>query len=88
MTRLLPALISAILLTAGPAFAHDNAEEAKKWCTDAHMKQMDDGVAKIADKAKQKDAAMHLTMSKDAMKANDMAGCVKHMEEAHNVMGL
>ena len=52
------------------------------------MKQMDDEIAKMADAAKQKEAKSHLTMSKDAMKAKDTAGCVKHMEEAHKAMGL
>jgi hypothetical protein len=27
-------------------------------------------------------------MSKDAMKAKDNDGCVKHMEETHKAMGL
>ncbi len=66
-----------------------NAEDkGKEWCTDAHMKQMDDSISKMTDAAKQKDAKTHLTMSKDAMKANDVAGCVKHMEVAHKAMGL
>ncbi len=67
------------------AFAQD---KAKDWCTDAHMKQMDDSIAKMTDAAKQKEAESHLSASKDAMKAKDSAGCVKHMEAAHKAMGL
>jgi hypothetical protein len=63
-------------------------DKAKNWCTDAHMKQMDDQIAKMTDAAKKKEAESHLTMSKDAMKAKDNAACVKHMEEAHKSMGL
>ena len=70
-----------------PSYAQDT-DKGKDWCTDAHMKQMDDNIAKMTDAAKQKEAKSHLTMSKDAMKAKDMAGCVKHMEEAHKAMGL
>lgn len=71
-----------------PASAQNAADKEKEWCTDAHMKQMDDDIAKMTDATKQKEAKSHLTMSKDAMKAKDMAGCVKHMEEAHKAMGL
>ena len=71
-----------------PAYAQDTTDKGKEWCTDAHMKQMDDDIAKMTDAAKQKEAKNHLTMSKDAMKAKDTAGCVKHMEEAHKAMGL
>ena len=69
-----------------PAYAQ--ADKGKEWCTDTHMQQMDDSIAKMTDAAKQKEAKSHLTASKDAMKANDTAGCVKHMEEAHKAMGL
>lgn len=73
------------VMSCVPVHAQD---KAKDWCTDAHMKQMDDSIAKMADAAKQKDAKSHLAMSKDAMKAKDTAGCVKHMEAAHKAMGL
>ena len=71
-----------------PAYAQDTTDKAKEWCTDAHMQQMEADIAKMTDAAKQKEANSHLAMSKDAMKANDNAGCVKHMEESHKAMGL
>ena len=57
-------------------------------CTDAHMKQMDDMIAKMTDAAKKKEATTALDMSKAAMHAGDKAGCVQHMNEAHKAMGL
>jgi hypothetical protein len=75
-------------LACVPAYAQDTADKGKDWCTDAHMKQMEDSIAKMTDAAKQKEAKTHLTASKDAMKAKDTSGCVKHMEEAHKAMGL
>ncbi len=76
------------LVALVPAYAQEKMDMGKEWCTDAHMKQMDDDIAKMSDAAKQKEAKGHLAMSKDAMKAKDTAGCVKHMEEAHKAMGL
>lgn len=73
------ALIGATL--AGPAFAAD-------LCNDAHMKQMDGMIAKMADAGKQKEATAALDASKAAMKAGDNAGCMKHMDEAHAAMGM
>jgi len=84
-----PALAAfAAIIACFPAYGQDAADKGKEWCTDAHMKQMDDSIAKMTDAAKQKEAKSHLTASKDAMKAKDTAGCVKHMEEAHKAMGL
>lgn len=57
-------------------------------CTDAHMKQMDDMIAKMTDAAKQKEATAALDQSKAAMKKGDKAGCMKYMDEAHKAMGL
>jgi hypothetical protein len=57
-------------------------------CNDAHMKQMDEMIAKMTDAAKQKEATMHLDMSKAEMKKGNTAECMKHMEEAHKAMGL
>jgi hypothetical protein len=76
------------LMALVPAYGQEKMDKGKEWCTDAHMKQMDADIAKMSDAAKQKEANSHLTMSKDAMKAKDTAGCVKHMEEAHKAMGL
>ena len=80
-------MVAAFLavMACTPASAQDKATE---WCTDTHMKQMDDSIAKMTDAAKQKEAKSHLAASKDALKAKDSAGCVKHMEAAHKVMGL
>ena len=36
----------------------------------------------------EKEATMHLDMSKAEMKKGDMAACMKHMNEAHKAMGL
>ena len=57
-------------------------------CNDAHMKQMDDMIAKMTDTAMQKQATAALDMSKAAMKKGDTAECMKHMEEAHKAMGM
>jgi hypothetical protein len=57
-------------------------------CNDAHMKQMDEMIAKMTDAAKQKEATMHLDMSKAEMKKGNAAECMKHMEEAHKAMGM
>jgi hypothetical protein len=52
------------------------------------MKQMDEMIAKMTDAAKQKEATMHLDMSKAEMKKGNTAECMKHMEEAHKAMGM
>jgi len=65
-----------------PAYA------AQDLCNDAHMKQMDDMIAKMTDATKQKEATAALDMSKAAMKKGDKAGCMKHMEAAHKAMGI
>lgn len=57
-------------------------------CNDAHMKQMDEMIAKMTDAAKKKEATMHLDMSKAEMKKGDKAACMKHMNEAHQAMGM
>jgi hypothetical protein len=61
---------------------------AQDLCNDAHMKQMDDMIAKMTDATKQKEATTALDMSKAAMKKGDKAGCMKHMEAAHKAMGM
>ena len=57
-------------------------------CNDAHMKQMDDMIAKMTDPAKKTEATTHLDMSKAEMKKGNTAECMKHMDEAHKAMGL
>jgi len=57
-------------------------------CNDAHMKQMDEMIAKMTDAAKKKEAMMHLDMSKAEMKKGNTAECMKHMDEAHKAMGM
>jgi hypothetical protein len=79
-TSLAAAFVALLALT--PAYA------AEDLCNDAHMKQMDEMIAKMTDAAKQKEAMMHLDMSKTEMKEGDKADCMKHMEEAHKAMGL
>jgi hypothetical protein len=61
---------------------------AEDLCNDAHMKQMDDMIAKMTDVAKKKEATMHLDMSKAEMKKGNTAECMKHMNEAHKAMGM
>ena len=61
---------------------------AQDLCTDAHMKQMDDMIAKMTDAAKKKEATTALDMSKAAMKKGDKTGCMRHMNEAHKAMGM
>jgi hypothetical protein len=70
------------LACLSPAYA------GSKERTDAHMKQLDDMIAKMTDAAKKKEAITHLDMSKAAMKKGDTAGCMKYMGEAHKAMGL
>ena len=79
-TSLAAAFVAALALT--PAYA------AEDLCTEAHMKQMDEMIAKMTDAAKKKEATMHLDMSKAEMKEGDKADCMKHMEEAHKAMGM
>jgi hypothetical protein len=76
--------VAAFLTTMAfsPAFA------AQDLCNDAHMKQMDDMIAKMTDAAKKKEATMHLDMSKAKMKKGNTAGCMEHMNEAHKAMGM
>ena len=57
-------------------------------CNDAHMKQMDEMIAKMTDTAKKEEATMHLDMSKAEMKKGNTAECMKHMDEAHKAMGM
>jgi hypothetical protein len=71
----------ALIALAAPAFAEDE-------CTPGHMKKMDQMIAKMSDAAKQKEAKMHLDMSKAAMEKGDKSGCMQHMQEAHKAMGL
>ena len=79
-TSLVPAFLA--LMALSPAYA------APDLCNDAHMKQMDDMIAKMTDAAKQKEATTHLDMSKAEMKKGNEAGCMEHMQEAHKAMGL
>ena len=75
------AAVFMLIIGFTPAYAAD-------LCNDAHMKQMDDMIAKMTDPAKQKEAMAALDQSKAAMKAGDNATCMKYMDEAHKAMGL
>jgi hypothetical protein len=79
---------ASVALIASTAVHAQNTDKAKAWCNDAHMKKMDDAVAKISDPSKKQAAMTALDASKAAMKKKDMAGCVKSMMEAHKAMGL
>src|SRR5262249_4864220 len=89
-TLMLKAIFTAafVAMACAPAYAQDAETKGKKWCTDAHMKQMDASIAKMTDAAMQKEAKSHLAASKSAMQAKDTAGCVSHMEQAHKAMGM
>ena len=77
-------LIAAfIAFTLSPAFA-----ASQDLCNDAHMKQMDEIDRQDDRRRQKKEATMHLDMSKAEMKKGDMAACMKHMNEAHQAMGL
>jgi hypothetical protein len=69
-------------------FGLSQASAAQDLCNDAHMKQMDEMIAKMTDAAKQKEATAALDKSKAAMKAGNNAECMKYMDEAHKAMGL
>jgi hypothetical protein len=75
--------VAALMMVLGSIQAY-----AQDLCNDAHMKQMDEMIAKMTDAAKQKEANAALDQSKAAMKAGDTAGCMKYMDEAHKAMGL
>ena len=81
MIKTLPVMALLIAISLSPAFA--GAE-----CTEAHMKLMDDMIAKMTDASKKAEAAKHLDMSKAEMKKGNETGCIKHMEEAHQAMGM
>lgn len=77
-------LAAAFIIVMGLSYAY----AAQDLCNDAHMKQMDQMIAKMTDAAKQKEATAALDQSKAAMKAGDTAGCMKYMDAAHKAMGL
>ena len=79
-TSVLAAFLATVALS--PTYA------AQDLCNEAHMKQMDDMIAKMTDATKKKEAMTALDMSKAAMKKGDTATCMKHMDEAHKAMGL
>ena len=78
---LIAAFIAVTALSPASAASQD-------LCNDAHMKQMDEMIAKMTDATKKKEATMHLDMSKAEMKKGDTAACMKHMNEAHKAMGM
>ena len=78
---LIAAFIAVTALSPASAASQD-------LCNDAHMKQMDEMIAKMTDATKKKEATMHLDMSKAEMKKGNMAECMKHMNEAHHAMGM
>jgi len=82
MLKSLIAASAMVLIGLGQAYA------AQDLCNDAHMKQMDEMIAKMTDPAKQKEATAALDKSKAAMKAGNTEECMKYMDEAHKAMGL
>ena len=80
------AYLSRLYRRNGPLSA--TSAGSQDLCNDAHMKQMDEMIAKMTDATKKKEATMHLDMSKAEMKKGNTAECMKHMNEAHKAMGL
>ena len=78
-------LVATFITTAICSVAFAGAQDL---CTDAHMKKMDEMIAKMTDAAKKKEATTHLEMSKAEMKKGNTAGCMRHMNEAHKAMGM
>ena len=68
--------------------AVSTAHAGQHLCTDAHMTQMDNMIAKMSDADKQKEATAALDQSKAAMKAGNNAECMKYLMDAHKAMGL
>ena len=79
------ALIAAFIAVAALSPSTAGSQDM---CNDAHMKQMDEMIAKMTDAAKKKEATTHLEMSKAEMKKGDTPACMKHMNEAHKAMGM
>jgi hypothetical protein len=79
---------TSLVLAFVAAFVASQAYAAEDLCTDAHMKQMDDMIAKMPDANKKKEATRHLDMSKAELKKGDKAACMKHMQESHKSMGM
>ena len=82
---MLKAPLLASLLTV---FGLSQASAAQDLCNDAHMKQMDQMIAKMTDADKKQEANEALDKSKAAMKAGDNEECMKYMDAAHKAMGL
>jgi hypothetical protein len=82
------AMLKTSLMAAFVAVMLSPAYAAEDMCNDAHMKQMDEMIAKMTDASKKKEATKHLDMSKAEMKKGDKAACMKHMNEAHKAMGM
>jgi hypothetical protein len=80
-TAMIAAFMAATALSPASAVSQD-------LCNDAHMKQMDEMIAKMTDAAKKKEATMHLDKAKAEMKKGNTAECMKHMNEAHKAMGM
>jgi hypothetical protein len=83
MLKLIPVAAVMTFMALSPANA-----ASQDLCTDAHMQQMDKMIAAMTDAAKQKEATMHLDMSKAEMKKGNTAGCMEHMAETHKAMGM
>ena len=76
---MLKAILAAAFVVGyriGSAYGEEKPDKAKEWCTDAHMKQMDDQVSKMTDAGKKKTAMKQIEKSKAEMKKGDMKGCV------------
>jgi hypothetical protein len=90
MLKVLSMVAAVAVLSFSPAYAaSDECTDARMLsATDAHMKKMNQMIAEVTDAAKEREATMHLDMSKAEMKKGNTAGCMEHMEETHKAMGL
>jgi agmatine/peptidylarginine deiminase len=64
------AMIAAFIAVTAVSLASAGSQDL---CNDAHMKQMDEMIAKMTDAEKKKAATMHLDMSKAEMKKGNTA---------------
>jgi hypothetical protein len=52
------------------------------------MKEMDQKIGQMTNATTKKEATSHLQQSKDAMQKGYTPGCIEHMKEVHEAMGL
>lgn len=79
---MLKRLLGSLALTALLAFAPISAQAAAMDCTDANMTKAGADMDKMPAGEKKTMGMKEMTMAKDMMEKNDMAGCKMHMNKA------